>query len=150
MSQAYRCSSGHHLAGPVRESSKFLSGPVERAMVAQYLSFPSPILEVFNRPAILPRYQSRFGPTGLKRNPLYVASDIDTTFYEFGFHLLNSGAVQDQEIKITCFNLDVLLQGIVEDPRNDPNAANILSGGTNYTAAHHWFNSLPAIGRAHV
>jgi hypothetical protein len=142
MTQLFRCSGGHHFNTPARESFKFLDNVIERAVVSSFLSFPSPIIEVFNRDPIPPQYQTRFGPPQYIRNPLYVASDIDTTFYEYGFHLLASNAFDVEEIKITCFELDCTLTGNISNPTKDPNSNAILSTSTNYSAAHTWLKSL--------
>lgn len=142
MTQLFRCSGGHHLAGPARESSKFLATVSERTLVTSFLSYPNPILEVFQRPPVTHSYQTRFGPPGLVKNPLYVASDTDTTFYEYGFHLLAATALRKQELKITCFELDINLDGVTSDPTGDVDANRILDRGTNYSSAHQWFAAL--------
>lgn len=142
MTQLFRCSGGHHFNTPSRESFKFLDNVVERATVSTYLSFPNPIVEVFNRGPVSPQYQTRFGPPQYPRNPLYVATDIDTTFYEYGFHLLASNAFDEEELKITCFELDCNLIGNIPNPSQDPNSTSILSTSTNYSAAHSWLNAL--------
>lgn len=142
MTQLFRCSGGHHFNTPSRESFKFLDNVVERAAISTFLSFPNPILEVFKRGPIPPQYQTRFGPPQFIKNPLYVASDIDTTFYEYGFHLLASRAFDGEELKITCFELDCNLVGNISNPRDDQNSAAILDTTTNYSAAHSWLKSL--------
>jgi RES domain len=142
MTMLFRCSGGHHFNTPARESFKFLDNVVERATISTYLSFPNPVLEVFKRGPIPPQFQTRFGPPGHTRNPLYVASDIDTTFYEYGFHLLASQAFDGEELKITCFELDCNLTGNISNPANDPNSARILGTSTNYSAAHSWLKTM--------
>ena len=142
MTRLFRCSGGHHFNTATRESFKFLDNVADRAAFLTYLSFPNPIAEVFKRGPILPQYQTRFGPPEYARNPLYVASDIDTTFYEYGFHLLASKAFDGEELKITCFELNCEITGNISNPTNDQNSAEILGTTTNYFKAHSWLKNL--------
>jgi len=139
----YRCSSFSNLSG--RESYKFLQSAGEKASVSPYLNLSDSIQRIFNRPMITKEHQSRFGPVGYARNPLYVANDIDTTFYEYGFHLLNKkDEFKDAtEFRITCFELDCnATLGTLYDPSLEKNASKIINPSTDYSAAHKWFRNL--------
>lgn len=142
MTRLFRCSGGHHFNVPARESLKFLSDIGERASIIAYISFPSPILEVFDRGPIPFAYQTRFGPPFYQMNPLYVASDTDTTFYEYGFHLLASKAFGDEELKLTCFELNCTLSGNIANPTTHQNVAQILNTSIDYKVAQDWLKNL--------
>lgn len=117
---------------------RFIKRAKDISSVIQFLGAQDIIDDIFKRPLpIDKKFESRFAPAGFMRNILYASEKKDTTYFEYGYHLLKSPDLLNKPIYATTYFLKLETPSKLLDVSLENNRNEILSR-TNYAPAHNW------------
>ncbi|MBL7545121.1 MAG: RES family NAD+ phosphorylase [Bdellovibrionaceae bacterium] len=119
---------------------RFIKRAKDISSVVQLLGASDMIDDIFKRPLpIDKRFESRFAPAGFMKNVLYASEKKDTTYYEYGYHLLKAPDLINKPIYVNTYFLRLVTHNTLLDVSQAPDKDQILSR-TTYTPAHSWIN----------
>jgi hypothetical protein len=123
-----------------RNSLAFLANAGQQTALLAQLEKQSWIDEIFSRALpIPPQYPTRFGPPGFSKNVFYASERRETTFFEYGYHLLKAESIQARGIAAICYEIQFQGKRKPIDASFAKNQKAILSPKT-YAAAHEWIS----------
>lgn len=117
---------------------RFIKRVKDISSVVQLLGASDMIEDVFKRPLpIDKKFESRFAPAGFAKNVLYASEKKDTTYFEYGYHLLMAPDLLNRPIYANIYFLRLVTQNQPLDVSQEVNKNNILSR-TSYSDSHSW------------
>ncbi len=117
---------------------RFIKRVKDISSVVQFLGSSETIEDVFKRPLpVDKKFESRFAPAGFMKNVLYASEKKDTTYFEYGYHLLRSPDLLNRPIYANIYFLKLITQNQPLDVSQETNKNRILSR-TSYADSHPW------------